>query len=67
MLEIFVLALTILAVTGWCLYFDKRDEAKTHRVKEKQAQRVAKAYKTRIRRKLYTGVIESNKPIRGRK
>lgn len=67
MLEIFVLALTILAVTGWCLYFDKRDEAKVHKVKEKQAQRAAKAYKARIRRKLYTGIIESNKPIRGKR
>lgn len=67
MLEIFVLALIILAVTGWCLYFDKRDEAKTHRVEEERAQRIARAYKTRIRRKLYTGVIESNKPTRGKR
>ena len=67
MLEISVLALTILAVTGWCMYFDKRDEAKERRVDEERAQRIARAYKTRIRRKLYTGVIESNKPIRGRK
>lgn len=67
MLEIFVLALIILAVTGWCLYFDKRDEAKIRRVEEERAQRIARAYKTRIRRKLYTGVIESNKPTRGKR
>ena len=67
MLEIFVLALAVLAVTGWCLYFDKRDEVKIHREEEERAQRIAKAYKTRIRRKLYTGVIESNKPTRGKR